>query len=64
MQTEIETLKRILYNFLYKYLFILKAASDGYIVKYIGGNQYEFKKCRKESLKTLINNCTPIYNLM
>lgn len=28
--------------FLSKYLFILKAASEGWRVSYIGGNQYEF----------------------
>lgn len=34
-------------NFLTKYLFILKAAADGWRVKYIGGNQYEFYKSKK-----------------
>jgi len=29
-------------RFLYKYLFILKAASDGWRVKYIGGDNFKF----------------------
>ena len=29
-------------KFLYKYLFIYKAVSNGWIVRYVGGNKYEF----------------------
>jgi hypothetical protein len=36
--------KDIVNKFFYKCLYILKAASDGWIVKYIGGNQYTFLK--------------------
>lgn len=36
-----DTFDRI-YNFIYKFFFILKAAANGYIVKYIGNNNYEF----------------------
>lgn len=32
----------VLLKFLKKYLFILKAAADGWRVRYIGGNQFEF----------------------
>jgi hypothetical protein len=32
----------ILLNFLLKYLFIMNAASDGWRICYIGGNQFEF----------------------
>jgi hypothetical protein len=34
--------RRIILNFVYKFFCILKAASDGWIIKYIGGNQFEF----------------------
>lgn len=34
----------IINKFFYKCLYILKAASDGWIVKYIGGNKYDFLK--------------------
>lgn len=29
-------------RFLYKYMFILKAASDGWRIKYIGGDSFKF----------------------
>lgn len=32
----------LLLNFLCKYLFIFRAASDGWTISYIGGNQFEF----------------------
>ena len=31
-----------IYNFLYKYLYILKAASNGWIIKTLDNNTYEF----------------------
>lgn len=35
-------------RFLYKYMFILKAASDGWRVKYIGGDSFKFiNKCKE-----------------
>lgn len=34
----------LLLQFLEKYFFILKAAADGWIVQYIGGNQFTFSK--------------------
>ena len=34
--------KMLILNFIYKFLFILRAASDGNSVKYIGGNKFEF----------------------
>jgi hypothetical protein len=40
-------INKIILNFLTKYLFILKAASDGWRIKYIGGNNYEFYKSKK-----------------
>jgi hypothetical protein len=36
------THKKIILNFIYKFFCILKAAADGWIVRYIGGNQFEF----------------------
>lgn len=35
--------KNIILSFLRKFFFILKAASDGWIIKYIGANQFEFR---------------------
>jgi hypothetical protein len=34
--------KKLLINFLIKYLFIMSAASDGWRICYIGGNRFEF----------------------
>ena len=31
-----------LFNFIYKYIFILKAAANGWIIKSLGHNVYEF----------------------
>lgn len=48
-------LNELLNNFLDKFLFLLKAASDGWIVKYLGGNYYEVympKGKTKESLSS------------
>lgn len=35
-------LKELLLLFLRKYFFILKAAADGWRIRYIGGNQFQF----------------------
>lgn len=38
---------------LIKYLFALKAAADGWIVRYLGGNIFEFEKsilCKSENV--------------
>lgn len=47
--------KDIVIKFFYKCLYILKAASDGWIVKYIGGNKYDFLKigCHLENEKMI-----------
>ena len=48
-------LNELLNNFLDKFLFLLKAASDGWIVKYLGGNYYEIympKGKNKEALSS------------
>lgn len=34
----------IIFNFIYKFLYILKAASNGWIVKSLTNNKYEFYK--------------------
>lgn len=38
------SIKTIILDFLYKYFFILKAASNGTIVSYVGGNKFEFSE--------------------
>ena len=35
-------LQELLLHFLRKYFFILKAAADGWRIRYIGGNQFQF----------------------
>jgi hypothetical protein len=39
------SIRTLILDFLYKFFFILKAASDGTIITYIGGNKFEFKSC-------------------
>ena len=46
--------RRIILNFVYKFLCILKAASDGWIIKYIGGNQFEFISYKKIDIKRVL----------
>ena len=46
--------KSMILNFIYKFFCILKAASDGWIIKYIGGNQFEFKSNKKKDIKKLL----------
>ena len=43
----------ILSQFIEKFLFLLKAASDGWIVKYLGGNYYEIYKPNNSKKKQL-----------
>lgn len=50
--------RKIILNFIYKFFCILKAASDGWIVKYIGGNQFEFVCDKKIDYKIFIKNYT------
>jgi len=40
-------INKLIVDFLTKYLFILKAASDGWRIKFIGGNNYVFYKSKK-----------------
>ncbi len=37
------SIRNLILDFLYKFFFILKAAADGTIITYIGGNKFEFK---------------------
>jgi hypothetical protein len=37
------SIRDLILDFLYKFFFILKAAADGTIITYIGGNKFEFK---------------------
>lgn len=52
----------IVLKFIYKLLCILKAAADGWIVTYIGGNKFEFTKMKmidkQTSLKKVFKNYT------
>jgi hypothetical protein len=50
--------RRIILNFIYKFFCILKAASDGWIVKYIGGNQFEFISYKKRNIKICLAKYT------
>lgn len=50
--------RKIILNFLYKFFCILKAASDGWIVKYIGGNQFEFKTYKKTNINQFLEKYT------
>lgn len=51
-------MNKIVLNFLYKFLCILKAASDGWIVSYIGGNKFVFNHNNK---KININHIIKVY---
>lgn len=46
--------KKIILDFIYKFFCILKAASDGWIVKYLGANHFEFIGLKKNIKKMLI----------
>lgn len=49
----------ILLNFLYKFLCIFKAASKGWIVSYIGNNQFSFYKHNtKKTIQHILKNYT------
>jgi hypothetical protein len=55
--------KNKILNFLYKYLFILKAAAHGYIIRYTGNNQFEFylpKSAKKLSTSAFIQLMQPL----
>lgn len=47
--------QQIILNFMYKFFCILKAASDGWIIKYIGGNKFEFISYKKQNINTVLN---------
>jgi hypothetical protein len=48
----------LILNFIYKYLCILKAASEGCIIKYIGGNKFEFISNKKLNINKLLHKYT------
>ena len=50
--------KNIILNFIYKFFCILKAASDGWIIQYIGGNKFEFRCNKKIDIKKVIHAYT------
>ncbi len=47
------TIRDLIMSFLHRYFFILKAASDGWRVIYIGGNQYRFHKPNAQAKSSL-----------
>jgi len=50
--------RKIILNFIYKFFCILKAASDGWIVRYIGGNQFEFISNKKHNIDEFLHKYT------
>lgn len=54
-------IKSLILNFIYKFFFILRAAADGTIVSYIGGNKFEFKSesnFKLNSINHFISKCS------
>ncbi len=49
-------------RFLYKYMFILKAASDGWRIKYIGGDSFKFYNKRTYNTVQSIEDFVYKYN--
>lgn len=49
-------------RFLYKYMFILKAASDGWRIKYIGGDSFKFYNKRTRDTVQSIEDFIYKYN--
>ena len=45
---------KVIINFLYKYLCILKAVSEGWIVSYIGGNKFIFKSKKRSNINAVL----------
>lgn len=52
------THRTIILNFIYKFFCILKAASDGWIIRYIGGNQFEFISNTKMDINLFLDKYT------
>jgi len=49
---------KVIINFLYKYLCILKAVSEGWIVSYIGGNKFMFKSKKRVNINDILRKYT------
>lgn len=45
---------KIIIDFLYKYLCILKAVSEGWVVSYIGGNKFIFKSKKRVNINDIL----------
>lgn len=43
-------LTKVILSFLAKYFFVLKAASDGWRISYLGGDKFEFCKRKTKGL--------------
>jgi hypothetical protein len=50
--------RKIILNFVYKFFCILKAASDGWIIRYIGGNQFEFISYKRTNINQFLEKYT------
>lgn len=50
--------RKIILNFIYKFFCILKAASDGWIIRYIGGNQFEFISYKRTNINKFLEKYT------
>lgn len=52
--------EKVLYSFMRKYFFILKAASEGWRVSYNGGNEFKFvtSECKKMELHEFLSRYT------
>lgn len=57
-----KTDKQITLDFIFKYFCILKAASCGWTITYIGANQYDFHNYKKKDFKKFIHNYTKKLN--
>ena len=61
-----KTNKQIIIDFIFKYFFILKAASLGWTVTYLGANKFDFGHSYKKKIdfQKFINNYTEKFNLI
>jgi hypothetical protein len=56
--------KKVILDFIYKFFCILKAASDGWIVTYIGANKFEFSGYKKNIKKILMEYTKTLPNII
>lgn len=57
-------IKELILNYIYKYFFLLHAASNGIRVSYIGGNKFEFiSKIKPKEIPLSLNNFISKYSI-